>query len=318
MTQSTQLVSVVVPVFKKEDTLSKCINSILSQSYEKIEIILIDDGSPDNCGDICDEYALYDDRIKVFHQENKGVSAARDKGVELAQGDLITFVDADDILASQFIEKLMSYFDDTIDVVVGKNRPSSKNFKMTLSNIEAIKRMFLDDNFGVNVWGKLYRKKYLNKEMFPLGIKMGEDMYALFHVLTQVKKVVYVSDSMYIQQSSEFTSYNNVNIAEFYSSIKLLKEILSYVKKNRLGCEECIDMALVKRCIWLINIMCIRNDFDESLYDLCLMNVKDFVKQYSCRHSCLSLKYKIAILLLCLCPKLYLRLFSFVKRGEVA
>ena len=104
------LVSIIVPVYRKEDTLDACLKSIMEQTYKKIEIILIDDGSPDNCGDICDSYANKDKRITVIHKKNEGVSIARNTGLATATGQFITFVDADDILETDFIKQLLLYF----------------------------------------------------------------------------------------------------------------------------------------------------------------------------------------------------------------
>ena len=102
------LVSIIVPVYKAEKYIHRCIDSLLAQTYKNIEVVLVDDGSPDNCGKICDEYASKDSRVKVFHQQNRGVSAARNTGLAHIKGEWITFVDADDKVTEDYIEKLMS------------------------------------------------------------------------------------------------------------------------------------------------------------------------------------------------------------------
>lgn len=100
------LISVIVPIYKVENFLHRCIDSILCQTYEQIEIILVDDGSPDRCGNICEEYRKIDSRIRVFHKNNGGLSDARNYGVERANGDFITFIDSDDYIAKDYIEYL--------------------------------------------------------------------------------------------------------------------------------------------------------------------------------------------------------------------
>ena len=101
-----ELISIIVPVYKAEKHLSECIDSIISQTYENFELILIDDGSPDNSGKICDEYAEKDKRIRAIHKENGGVSSARNTGLDNASGEYITFIDSDDFVDKQYLEKL--------------------------------------------------------------------------------------------------------------------------------------------------------------------------------------------------------------------
>ena len=107
MSEEYPLVSVIVPVYKVEPYLRRCIDSIVGQTYRNLEIILVDDGSPDHCGTICDEYALRDSRIKVIHKENDGLSSARNAGLDIANGEYIGFVDSDDHTASQMYERLV-------------------------------------------------------------------------------------------------------------------------------------------------------------------------------------------------------------------
>ena len=102
----TDLVSVIVPIYKVEKYLGKCVDSIINQTYKNLEIILVDDGSPDNSGKICDEYAKKDNRIKVIHKENGGLSSARNAGLDVATGEFIAFVDSDDRIHLDFVEKL--------------------------------------------------------------------------------------------------------------------------------------------------------------------------------------------------------------------
>lgn len=102
------MVSIIVPIYNVEQYIPKCIESILAQTYRDFELILVDDGSPDNCGKICDEYAKQDSRVHVIHQENKGVSAARNAGISLAKGEYIMLVDSDDFITENMLEKCMT------------------------------------------------------------------------------------------------------------------------------------------------------------------------------------------------------------------
>ena len=111
---SMSLISVIVPVYKVEEYLYECIDSIRRQTYKDLEIILVDDGSPDNCGMICDEYAKNDERIRVIHQNNAGLSSARNKGIENASGDYLCFVDSDDFISDDYCETLFMLLDQII------------------------------------------------------------------------------------------------------------------------------------------------------------------------------------------------------------
>ena len=108
----SEKISVIVPIYKTEQFLSKCIDSIINQTYKNLEIILVDDGSPDNCPKICDEYAKRDNRIKVIHKENGGLSSARNAGIEIATGDFSAFVDSDDWIDSDMYESLVKLSDE--------------------------------------------------------------------------------------------------------------------------------------------------------------------------------------------------------------
>ena len=123
-------VSVIVPVFKTEKYLKKCIDSILCQSFGNFEAILVDDGSPDNCGKICDEYALRDSRVKVLHRANEGVSGARNAALDVAAGDFVTFVDSDDALPSDALEKLVYTQQSTSADMVGGTMAAVKGKKV--------------------------------------------------------------------------------------------------------------------------------------------------------------------------------------------
>ena len=118
MEQTTPLISIIVPVYKVEQYLHRCINSILAQTFENFELILVDDGSPDNCGKICDEYAQKDNRIKVIHQKNSGTIIARNAGIKIATGKYLGFVDSDDYIKPQMYEKLYNCISsDNYDIV---------------------------------------------------------------------------------------------------------------------------------------------------------------------------------------------------------
>ncbi len=179
-----KLISIIVPVYNVERYLERCIESLINQTYKNIEIILVDDGSPDNCGAICDKYARCDNRVKVLHQRNQGLSCARNSGLKIAAGEYICFIDSDDYVSEKYCEVLHNLLESTnYDYsVCGAHRfadgsePCPKNVSIhgTFSNIEFLElQLTKKSEFGV--WNKMYRKRSLLDLTFAEG-KVHEDV----------------------------------------------------------------------------------------------------------------------------------------------
>ena len=178
------LISVIVPIYKVEKYLHKCIDSILAQTYTNLEIILVDDGSPDNCGKICDEYAAKDSRIKVIHQPNGGLSAARNAGLDIATGDYIGFVDSDDYIAPDMYEKLYNALvKNDADMAIcdyqrfGNELPYDEMSLTTevITGLQAMEKQNTVINCSfVVAWSKLYKSFIFSNVRFPVG-KINED-----------------------------------------------------------------------------------------------------------------------------------------------
>lgn len=205
-----EVVSVIVPVYNVEKYLEKCICSLLSQTYSNLEIILVDDGSPDACPQICDSYASKDARIKVIHKKNGGLSDARNAGIEAASGDYIAFVDSDDYIAPQMIQTLLQYaIDKEADISVcnyykvfenGEKLYQPKTVQeKVMTNLEAMEDIFTASNLcEVITWNKLYAA-HLFKDTeirFPVG-KIHEDNFTTYKLFYAAEKVVYVDIPLY-------------------------------------------------------------------------------------------------------------------------
>ena len=196
-TMSTPKISVIVPVYNAEKSLCRCIDSILTQTYQDFELLLIDDGSKDSSGAICDSYAAKDSRIKVFHKPNGGVSSARNLGIDNAQGEWLTFVDADDWVEENFLMALCSV--QQTDMVVGKCVLEDKSGLLRelfcvcaegLSLGQLLPRYLYHTMFHVP-WGKLFRLSLIRrmKIRFHHDMKMGEDLCFVFRYLSFVRDV---------------------------------------------------------------------------------------------------------------------------------
>ena len=183
-----KLISVIVPVYNVEKYLSRCLDSIISQTYRKLEIVLVDDGSTDNSSMICDEYAKKDCRITVIHTENHGLSEARNKGIENSHGEYVSFVDSDDYLHKRFLETLLNLVIETgsdlsvCDFVrVDENGNGTLFYDSPIKNevltSDEMLEKIINSNQGykyIVAWNKLYSKKALSGVKFPAG-KIHED-----------------------------------------------------------------------------------------------------------------------------------------------
>ena len=200
----SHLVSVIVPVYNVEKYLDKCIQSILNQSFTDFELLLIDDGSTDQSGSICDAYALQDERVRVFHKKNRGVSFARNLGLDNAKCEWITFVDSDDWLKPDYLMDLYAYANENVDLVIaysatvllsgdivtkeyGKGWVSDDNFSDLFSKYEMCR--------NTTCWAKLYKTSCIknNKIRFNENMSMGEDTVFLYNCLVH-SSLIYVSN----------------------------------------------------------------------------------------------------------------------------
>lgn len=200
-------VSIVVPVYNAADTLCACIDSLLSQTHTALDIVLVDDGSPDESGRICDECAKHDPRIHVVHQTNQGRSVARWVGTQQAQGVWLTYVDADDQLMSDAIERLLHAATDDTDIVLGNAR--SCGWGTGTVPIDEFRHAAVRGNGTIGVpWGSLYRRSALNARLFdvPRDIYNGEDYLFWLRLVFQTSKPVRtLADSVYLK-GEEHTS----------------------------------------------------------------------------------------------------------------
>lgn len=216
------LVSIIVPVYRVEKYINRCIDSVLRQTYNNFELILVDDGSPDNCGNICDGYANMDMRIKVIHKKNGGLSSARNAGIDVAKGDYITFLDSDDVIENQFIEKLLSLCKQnqaqiaimrmmkvSADFDEKEFTPPSKNDKIeVLSPEKAIEYSLLQKEYTCCAPGKLYENKIFKEIRFPEG-RLSEDLATCHLFLDTAKQVVYSHEiGYYYRQHGQSIMHN--------------------------------------------------------------------------------------------------------------
>lgn len=236
---SNPLISIIIPAYNVEEYISKCIDSILNQTYKNLEIILVDDGSIDKSGKICDFYKEKDNRIKVIHKENGGLSDARNTGIRESTGKYISFIDSDDYVDNTYIEELYNLIlNDNVDMAItshkiigSKIKAKYKRSKFTETKEKILDKMLYDEDVDVSAWGKLYNKKLFDNVEFPKG-RLYEDT-ATFYKL--VDKCDYISVNNiptynYVIRSNSI-SQNSFSIKKL-DIIKSTEEMTEFIKNK--------------------------------------------------------------------------------------
>lgn len=238
------LISVIVPIYNVEKYLTRCLDSIENQTYDNLEIILINDGSTDTCGKICDDYAHRDKRIKVIHKENGGLSEARNVGLNVMRGDYVTCIDSDDFISNYYIENLWKALNfgkcdiaisSFINYYEGDKIPApflvQKNEINVLNREELYKHLLYQDGIDISAYGKLYKAELFDNVRYPVG-KLYEDILTTYRLLERVEKIAYIKnvDYYYFQRS---TSISKTSFSEKkMDAVNNMKEFVDYIVLN--------------------------------------------------------------------------------------
>lgn len=237
------MISVIVPIYNVERYLKRCIDSILAQTYRDIEVILVDDGSPDQCGQICDEYEKVDERIVVIHKSNGGLSDARNAGIEVSKGEFIGFVDSDDYIDSNMYALLVAnaikYSADIsmcgyLDVFEGTGLTHTYCKDEGIyewNRKEAIQEVLFGKRLGVHAPTKLYKREIFDGVRYPVG-KVSEDTYVVMDIFNKVNKAVFVEKPLYYyvhrEGSINTSQINNRDLTRF----EAFEKNCSYIRES--------------------------------------------------------------------------------------
>lgn len=258
------MVSIIVPVFNVEKYLEKSLDSILSQTYKDLEIILVDDGSPDNCGKICDEYAKNDDRIKVIHKENGGVSSARNVGIEMATGEYVCFIDSDDIIEENFIEELLNtLISSNSDVSMCSIKwIDERVYKISeLENIKVFKTKDLLKHFFVEgdlkellyaPFNKLFKKDSLKDLYFNTNYALGEDILFVFEALLKSNKLCFTNKTSYGYIQRNTSAMHTKSIEKLCGYIAATEDIYNLCFAYNL---DCLNLCFAWMYKHILNLM---------------------------------------------------------------
>lgn len=197
-------VSILIPAYNAAAFLPKCLDSVLNQTYQDLQVVIVDDGSKDNTLKVCQQYAEKDNRVEVYHQENQGVAPTRNHLLEKVKGDYVLFVDADDWIELDMVEYLVSLATELdaemvmCDRVINDAKPSDKKPEVNiLPQEEAIKDFLYHDYFVGSLWNKLLSRSLLHNEQFHRGISYGEDALFIWGALQKVNNVVVSDKQLY-------------------------------------------------------------------------------------------------------------------------
>lgn len=255
-------ISVIVPIYKTEQYLSRCLDSICRQTYSNLEILLIDDGSPDNSGRICDEYAAKDRRISVLHKENIGVSAARNDGLELATGDYITFVDSDDYIAPKMYEILADQMEtENADIsICGYLQESNSgvfhiNWKgkdiICLNQKEQIQCLLLNKYYTCSCCDKMFRKSVIGNTRFNANIHHYEDYLFLYEVMKKSQKVVFNPEGLYYYCNNQRSTARSPFTSRTMEIVDVCEKVMRDVIAHYPQIKKYAQVEYIR-----VNIMC--------------------------------------------------------------
>ncbi|SES09940.1 glycosyltransferase [Salipaludibacillus aurantiacus] len=270
-------ISIIVPVYKVEPYIRKCINSILDQTFTEFELILINDGSPDNCGKICDEYSKSDERIKVVHKKNGGLSSARNAGLEIAQGDYVGFVDSDDWIEPGMYELLYKMCKEN-KCEIG-NCSSIVHYKTkTLVNgghsllihnkSEAMRAMLESELYDEVVWTKLIKREILENIRFKEGI-IHEDTDFTYQVINKSNQVCTIGEPLYhyIKRENSTMDLAKKNIR--IDSVIIYDEMYKFIDLYYNELRHLVAYKLANNAMRILNLIILNNrerEFKEEYY----------------------------------------------------
>ena len=255
-------ISVIIPVYRVEEYLEQCVRSVLDQTMPDFEIILVDDGSPDRCPQLCDELALQDTRIKVIHKQNGGLSSARNEGMKIASGEFLFFLDSDDFIHPQTLEVLLKIAEEensdisccnyqtTGERSVSYSQIKSPVSRITFTNEEALEKMY-DQSLGMTViaCAKLYRRELFEGIQFPEGC-LHEDEFTTYKVYYRAKRISYTDQKLYYYyQNPESIMHVSYKLKRL-DALRALKERLVFLEKEKLT----VPYQLTQR-LYLIQLM---------------------------------------------------------------
>lgn len=279
------LLSVIVPVYRVEAYLDTCVSSILSQTYENLEVILVDDGSPDNSGHLCDRWAEKDSRVRVIHQKNAGGGAARNAGLDAAQGQLIAFVDSDDYLALDmfaFLYDLMEQGADIAECDYLMTEQDQAAFDKTspepqwYSTEEAMACHIADTAFCQLLWNKLYRRETIGDIRLPVGTRIDDEFFT-YQVLGNARRLVRANKKCYAYRQQPGSVMHQKNPVKKLEGLRAKQQRLEFLREKLPGLVNVAKVELMLACIYALQT--ILRDMEGTAKQQAVSEVRDLICQ---------------------------------------
>ncbi|MDB7979350.1 glycosyltransferase family 2 protein [Faecalicoccus pleomorphus] len=314
--------SIIVPVYQVEAHIDECITSILDQTFRDFELILVDDGSLDRCPAICDAYAQKDSRIRVIHQKNQGLSAARNTGLQAARGDYIGFVDSDDFIEASMYEKLLDNLErEKADISVcgrykvwgdKKIQEQKSNVYKVMDSAQALALMNTNvlGYFDVAAWDKIYKRSCFKGIEFPEG-KLCEDWFVMYKLFFNARRIVYDSIPLYNyrQRTGSITHGKKVNTMSLEASL----EVLNFVRTQQPQYVREAQFAYVFAGIGVIDNYIEQSSIDRKSIDAVYKKIRPYL-QTTYRYPGLKGKRKVQLFMVKKAMPLYICCFKWIKR----
>lgn len=323
-----ETVSIIIPIYNVEDYLRRCLESVVRQSYSAIEVLLIDDGSTDRSGMICEQWAKQDVRFRVVHTENGGISQARNTGLSIATGKYVSFIDSDDFVAEDMLEKLyVALTENNADIsicnfyrvdeygnLIFDNDQYLPIKTEVISGVDAITYMQFGKGGGCYdlPWNKLYKRSLFSDVQFPLG-KYCEDGFISHRLLGKCSRIACIQDVCYYYMQRNGSIMHSDNPLVYLHQAEARLDRMNYL--YNLGLNRCAGKAYWKAAMFLANTCqyggqseTIKLEFQEVLMSL---RKNSWLREYC------TLKEKIQSWLVCFSPVLYCHIFKNAVRQHI-
>lgn len=316
------LVSVIVPVYNVEQYLEQCIKSIVNQTYHNLEIILVNDGSTDGSGTICEQYRKKDHRIQVIHQENRGLSGARNAGMDVFSGEYIMFIDSDDFVDHEIVEVMLrEALENKLDIVLcgtvlcdqsGNKMSSSAIARSEIYTEDLFHPFFRSDYYSVSAWGKLYHRDMVKGIYFP-DRKYHEDMFVAHRFLSRAKRVMIMDKAYYWYRQVQGSITHRSFQIKHLDAIEACVERSNFIKEIESKWSDESNAALVYTCCKCLERMFQASYYDREREQKIQRLVRQHVKQLV-QNDRYSLYTKVFAVVYCFSPKVMRWIYTTIKQ----
>ncbi len=309
MNEKPSLISIIVPVYNVERYLAACIDSVLRQTYKNFELILVDDGSTDHSGEICDRLAKTDSRMRVFHKKNGGLSDARNFGMKYAQGDYITFIDSDDAVSPRFIEiLLLESLKNSADIVQCQFAlreellETGSGKSAVYRGADGFRQFLMIGEVYVSSWCKLYRRELFDDISFPYG-RINEDVCTTYKLLYRSAKTVCIDRALYWHRMREgsitHTAFSDRNL----EVLNVRKEIEDFLESCRGDYQDEIDYFEYRITLGVYNFLLSSENYGQYMPQGKALRQK--IIDFDVKNPCVSMQDRCVNLFIMISPVIY-------------